>query len=1141
MTFRTGAFGIGAAVALAFLMLGALAASLLGLSPVERWILRGVMLVLGLVAGFIVYRVAAARSAAASAEKKPDEISEALEEAERRLTASKVEGKRGIPQLPAVLVMGPGGAAKTTSVARSGLDLELLSGEVFQGDTVIPTPWTNVWYARGSMVVEAAGRLLQDEARWSGLARRLRPSRLGAALTGRPQAPRQAVVCVSCEELIRPGAAESLPAAAQLLRARLQELAQRFGVRLPVYVLFTKADRLPFFADYVRNLTDAEAGQALGVALPVPPARAGGAYADTMSDALSRTFDAVIDSLSRKRLQQLSRETREDVKAGIYEFPRELAKLPPLAVRFMVELCRPSQLAVSPFLRGYYFTGVRAVQRGEAARGPAPQPMAGAPVGATMVFDAAASAQAQPVSATGGRKVPQWLFLEPFFRKVVLRDDVARAVTSGGHGVNLVRRGMLAAAAGLALLLSMGMTTSFAGNRALARDAAEALEGVRTVTPLQAGLPTLGELRDLETLRLELARVQEYERNRRPMRLRWGLYSGDALRSSLHRAYFDRFDRLLGGEARAALNGYLRRVPAAPGETSDYDEPYDALKAHLVTTSHPEMSGGDFLGPTLLAHWLKGRSPDQEITDLAAAQFAFYGDELAHGNPYAIRADEAVVERVRGYLSGFQGTERLYRALIADASRQVPAIQFNEARPGSAAVLRTAHAVPGAFTVQGWAVIQRSLDDVETLFAREEWVTGAASVGQADIGRIEEALRARYIAGYIEQWQRFLEGVAVAGFGGAADAASKLTVLASNESLLLQAFRLAAEQTAVDSVAVAPAFQPLHQVTPPTITDRYISDANKGYMDALAQLSVAMDAVAKSSGPMRQDALSQATSAISQGRSATRQLAQAFPISGAAQATGSRIQEIMQAPLQRAEALVGFLPAAETNAHGRRFCGVWSPIAAKFPFSPSSGRDATIDELNAALKPGESALASLYNDALRDLVVPQGSGYAARVGASPHPTASFLRFFNRLNAVSGGFYRSDGSGPAFGFALRLEPTPALPEITASIDGQNHTFTRSRPAQRTFQWEGARAQNAVIRGVIDGQPVTLVEAPAGTWALFRLLQQARWRQLGGNRYGLEWTIRGRQITLEGELLLTSAAPILDTGYLAQLNCVSTVAN
>ena len=41
-------------------------------------------------------------------------------------------------------------------------------------------------------------------------------------------------------------------------------------------------------------------------------------------------------------------------------FPRELRKLRNNLASYLVELARPSHLNANPYLRGFYFTGVRA-------------------------------------------------------------------------------------------------------------------------------------------------------------------------------------------------------------------------------------------------------------------------------------------------------------------------------------------------------------------------------------------------------------------------------------------------------------------------------------------------------------------------------------------------------------------------------------------------------------------------------------------------------------------------------------------------------------------------------------------------------------------------------------------------------------
>ena len=81
------------------------------------------------------------------------------------------------------------------------------------------------------------------------------------------------ILCFDCEHLTRPG--DALTVMARNLHARLGEISQTLGVNLPVYVLFTRTDRIPFFAEWVRTFNNDEARQVFGATLPMRASGAG--------------------------------------------------------------------------------------------------------------------------------------------------------------------------------------------------------------------------------------------------------------------------------------------------------------------------------------------------------------------------------------------------------------------------------------------------------------------------------------------------------------------------------------------------------------------------------------------------------------------------------------------------------------------------------------------------------------------------------------------------------------------------------------------------------------------------------------------------------------------------------------------------
>src|SRR5512136_723861 len=106
---------------------------------------------------------------------KDDEVDALVREAESRLASSNLAKGAKLANLPMVFVIGDAGSTKTSTILNSGLDPELLAGNVYQDTTVIPTRVANIWFARGMIFVEPGGKLLAEPQRWVRLLQRLRP------------------------------------------------------------------------------------------------------------------------------------------------------------------------------------------------------------------------------------------------------------------------------------------------------------------------------------------------------------------------------------------------------------------------------------------------------------------------------------------------------------------------------------------------------------------------------------------------------------------------------------------------------------------------------------------------------------------------------------------------------------------------------------------------------------------------------------------------------------------------------------------------------------------------------------------------------------------------------------------------------
>src|SRR5690606_35326956 len=269
------------------------------------------------------------------------------------------------------------------------------------------------------------------------------------------------------------------------------------------------------------------------------------------------------------------------------------------------------------------------------------------------------------------------------------------------------------------------------------------------------------------------------------------------------------------------------------------------------------------------------------------------------------------VAQTRAFLGRFAGLEPFYQALVAEASRATQPVRFAAAVPAAAGVLANDFTVPGAYTAEGWAFVRENLENLDALFARENWVVGESAHSPEDRARLAQEARSRYVGDVIDNWVEYLRAGTVPPVGGIADAARRIARFGDNQSPLLQMLAIASRNTAVDSANVGKAFQPLHQIIPPDQADRLINDANAPYMAALVSLQSALDQVAAAAGPERASALSQAADNAGQAKPAVRQLAQSFSIEGEARLVGDAVQRLLLAPITGAEGVITNLPAAE--------------------------------------------------------------------------------------------------------------------------------------------------------------------------------------------------------------------------------------
>ncbi len=1092
---------------------------------------------------------ASAAVAAIASGVSPDDIDRIVHEAERKVAGSRLGKGARLSGLPAIFVLGETGSGKTSTVLNSGLDPELLAGQIYQEGNVVPTGAVNLWFARKSVFVEAAGKIAGDAKPWTRLLHRLSPSRLQSIFGKNNQAPRAAIVCLDCEKLVKPSGPDALVSAARMLRARLEEMAHQLGASFPVYVIFSKLDQVAYAAEFMGSLRDEETTYVLGITLPV--SATSGVYGEQETKRLSGAFNSLFSSLADCRPGLLSRERDKTKQPGIYEFPRQFRRLGKPAVEFLVELCRPSHLRAGPFLRGFYFAGRRMV----ASTTPSPAALAAQTMirpaqdfsaNATTIMraeDLPTMAQmAQAAAGTGTqfgtgtmiqgpsetRMAPQWVFLSHVFSHVVLQDRAALGASGASTKVNFWRRMMFAGATAVCAILLIALLISFFSNHALESDVATAAQAFHAAAPPNGDLGSLQDWQALDALRQPLQRLSSYQQSGAPLYMRWGLYSGADVYARGRAIYFARFRQLLFDQAYNSVHATLMARPTSPGPNDDYSAAYNPLKAYLIVTSHPDKSTREFLTPTLLKYWLAGRDLDDQRKQLVEQQLDFYADELKISNPYALDADFAVIGKTHNYLAQFAATQRIYRSMLAAAAKANPSLNFNRKYPDATAVVRDPYEVSGAFTKAGWSFMKGAVQHADQYSSGEEWVLGDQSQNQHSAANSPADLTAMYTKDYVQTWRDFLNQATVYRGGSYQDQAQKLASLSGNRSPLLMLLCEASQNTAVDSPDVMKAFAPVQQVVPSPCQDQVIQPPSQNYVKALNAVQTCLEAIPPGlSADALTTALAPCNALSVQARAAADQIAQGFAIDRDGK-MDVRVKTLLEAPTGAAAA-----PPAPGPGGVEAMCTSLKGMDAKYPFNPAASQEVSLGDFVAFFQPGTGSFSKFLeqNKAVYEL---QNGQYVQKSG-KPQPAMTAL--VNRAAEIQRVLFPAGASEPQFKFTVKAHPQPEISSETLTIEGQPLKVAGNHDGEKAFVWSGAGGEASLsINGTSFGEF-------QGPWAAFRLFDYYNWTA-GPSGYHLSWPVRGfggQQAKINGKPLIaefdldSGSVPLFQRAYLAALKC------
>ncbi|MEZ4429038.1 MAG: type VI secretion system membrane subunit TssM [Nannocystaceae bacterium] len=751
-----------------------------------------------------------------------DELRKEFERAVRSLRSSKL-GKKGydaLYALPWFVIIGPPGAGKTTALRNSGLNFPYMSGDRGGIRGVGGTRNCDWWLCNEAILLDTAGRYTSepdDQEEWLSFLDMLREHRPRKPLNG-------ALIAIPLDEL-GGMSAEDAHAAGQIVRGRIDELNERLDMKLPVYVLFTKADLVPGFVETFNALKKSERGQIWGLTVPID---------ETPEDVefyVERQIDQLLERLEPFTLRRFAAARRLEDRELILAFPQQFAALRDRLVTFLGSLFTENVFQETPRLRGFYFTS--GVQEGR-------------PIDRVMRSMSDAFGLREPLALAEPHESKSY-FLTDLFAHVVFRDQEL-AVRSDAE-LRRGRRSTLLAASGI--LASAGLTLVLPGLAywknmdliAQARRAAQDVASFRVEHPEEGSLPPRN-LRRLQRLVESLHEIGFWTR----VRMSFGMYAGGELSARADPLFGTLVERdvlapLLDEDTNLMSRLVARYRDETGVEPDSEDTPeiegrylsyaefrgnHDMLRLHLMMSRARAAEGGETEGEAAEPEDAAKETADADDDEDAATERAAARAELARKAKLLEQpplsdleeqgwltaritefwiAQEAVADTDANRLDGLAvvgsflkiaAESEEFRAaflrrrdddLVADvrgvlrrevlSRRQVEGIEEHCRRvdydltlrdiTGSVINVRSDARVRGVYTRRGWEDCVR--DSIDGRGAHgwigddiKLWVLGVTSEDEA-LELDATAIRHAYLDRYADEWREFLRSVVVTSPG----------------------------------------------------------------------------------------------------------------------------------------------------------------------------------------------------------------------------------------------------------------------------------------------------------------------------------------------------------------------------------------